>query len=750
VAFLVKYAAQRDLVPIEFRLAGAALGGLVLLGLGWRLRGRAAGYGLGLQGGGIGILYLVVYGAAKLYHLLPIPLSLALMVALVALSGLLAVLQDARMLAVFGVVGGFLAPVLMSTGEGSHVMLFSYYGLLNAGILGISWYKAWRELNLLGFFFTFGIGTLWGSQGYQPEHFATTEPFLILYFLFYLTIAVLFAHRQPLQLRGLIDGPLVFGLPLVATGLQYAMVREMEYGMAISACVLGLLYLSLATILWKRVAVGMRLLCEAFLALGVMFATMTIPLALDPRWTTAVWALEGGAMVWVGVRQQRLLARLSGVLLQLGAAWTFVDGAFYPLGAMAFLNSWFFGCLFLAAAALFSSYCLQRGGEVLRWWERYLHLPLLIWGLGWWYVGGLRECDRHLKHLRPHNGFLLFGSASTVAMTIIAARSKWRQLAVAQSVHLGVMVLAMAAGLFSIPHDSHLLASWGLLAWAVATYCQYRMLRQFDDLWPERLAGYWHAATLWLLLLLGCLEGAWLTDVVLELAEVWSIMIWGVLPAGMVLLVIRLGDRPAWPLGRWHRYYRGWGIGLPALLLAVWSVFGLTQAGDPAPLPYLPILNPLELSLLFVILVLLSWTLASARGRCHPLAFLPERALFWLVAALVFLWANGAVARSVHYFGDIPYTIESLYHSVVFQAAVAALWSFGALSITVWAARTGNRAVWCCGAVLLGLVVVKLFLVDLAGTGTIARIVSFLVVGVLMLVIGYFSPMPPKKMEEAE
>lgn len=61
--------------------------------------------------------------------------------------------------------------------------------------------------------------------------------------------------------------------------------------------------------------------------------------------------------------------------------------------------------------------------------------------------------------------------------------------------------------------------------------------------------------------------------------------------------------------------------------------------------------------------------------------------------------------------------------------------------------RRGVREVWFGGAVLLSGVVLKLFIVDLSGTGTIARIVSFLAVGVLMLLIGYFSPLPPNPAE---
>jgi uncharacterized membrane protein len=116
---------------------------------------------------------------------------------------------------------------------------------------------------------------------------------------------------------------------------------------------------------------------------------------------------------------------------------------------------------------------------------------------------------------------------------------------------------------------------------------------------------------------------------------------------------------------------------------------------------------------------------------------------------LFFFWLNSVVARSVHFYAGIPYQPESLYSSVIFQAALAALWGFGALAITIWAARKGSRSVWGVGAALLGMVVLKLFVVDLSGTGTIARIVSFLVVGVLMLIIGYFSPLPPKIEEKS-
>ncbi|VFS47403.1 Predicted membrane protein [Budvicia aquatica] len=91
------------------------------------------------------------------------------MVVICAASVGLAVMQRALSLAVLASIGGYLAPVMLSTGSGDHVGLFSYYLLISVGILAISVWQSWRVLNLIGFAFTFGIATLWGANNYQPR-----------------------------------------------------------------------------------------------------------------------------------------------------------------------------------------------------------------------------------------------------------------------------------------------------------------------------------------------------------------------------------------------------------------------------------------------------------------------------------------------------------------------------------------------------------------------------------------------------
>nr|WP_321464401.1 DUF2339 domain-containing protein [uncultured Desulfobulbus sp.] len=738
VGFLLKYAAQNNMLPIELRLAGVAACGLVMLIIGWRLRGNHRLYGLGLEGGGIGVLYLVVYAAAKYYPLIPGPMALAIMVGLVAFSGLLAVLQDSRGLALSGSIGGFLAPVLMAEGGGSHVLLFSYYGLLNCGILGIAWFKAWRELNLVGLVFTFGLFSLWLSADYTPALFASTEPFLIGFFLLYCLIGVLFALRQPLNLRGFIDGPLVFGLPIVFSSLQASLTHEYRYGMAYSALGLGAWYIGLARLLWNRFSEGIRLVTEAFLALGVVFASLAIPLGLDPHWTTAAWALEGAAMIWIGVRQKRMAARIFGLILQAGAAVAFVDQTTLPPGSLLFANRVYLSCGLIGIAALFSSHWFDRLGERARTWEQPLPLALMSWGLLWWYVGGMADLERHWQLIQPEPAFLLYACLTSATLAWICTRYQWQRLGLALLLLLPMMALVFAN---QVVEHHLLLDRLGWLAWPLAFILQYGLVKKYERLWPERTGMVVHCASLWLLLLVMSTETGFRVDRIAGLTGAWSAAAWALVPTMMLYLLEFQGQHLAWPVQSSPRLYHGIATDVPVLALLLWSLGSFAASGNPAPLPYIPFLNPLELiELAILLLALLRWL--------RKTTVWPPKAQLLLPGLIAFSWLNVVTGRSVHFFTRIPYTMEALFASHVFQAAIAALWALQALSLTVFGARREQRRTWLTGAVLLALVVCKLFVIDLSGTGSIGRIISFLVVGLLMLVIGYFAPLPPKTTNE--
>src|SRR5688572_12000600 len=117
VAFLLRFSAEAGMLPIEYRLMGVIACAMVMLAIGWRLRLSRPDFAMAVQGGAVGVLYLTIFAAFRLYDLLPAAPALALMLMVVGLSGALAVLQDQVSLAMLGTTGGFLAPVLASTGS---------------------------------------------------------------------------------------------------------------------------------------------------------------------------------------------------------------------------------------------------------------------------------------------------------------------------------------------------------------------------------------------------------------------------------------------------------------------------------------------------------------------------------------------------------------------------------------------------------------------------------------------------------
>jgi uncharacterized membrane protein len=743
VAFLVRYAAEHVDVPIELRLAGVAIGAIVLLVLGWRLRERAGGYGLVLQGGGVGVLYLVVFGALKIWKLLPAELAFVLLVAIALASAILAVAQDSRSLAVAGVTGGFLAPILASSGGGSHVMLFSFYLVLDIGVLVVAWYKAWRALNLLAFAFTFGIGAIWGAEGYRPEHFATTEPFLVAFFLLYVAIAVLYALRRAPSLKDPVDNILVFANPLVAAGLQLGMVKDIEYGAAWSAVAIGAFYIVLAHQLWRRQRETLQLLVECFLALGVAFATLAIPLAFDGRWTAASWALEGAAALWVGTRQNRRLPRWLGLMLQPAAGIAFLSGAHGYNPALAVLNSGFVGGMTIALSALFCSLYLSRTRTSD---EPDLVAPALFaWGTAWWLGTGWYELEHFAVREWLSGGQLLYAAATSVLYVLAHRRLQWTLAAYGALVFVPLMALWIAIWAHEYAHP---FAQSGVAAWPVAFVVLYWMLAKVEDSVVRALALASHCVALWVLSIVAGWECAWQIDAAVGEGRIWADIGRPLVPAVLAAWIATRHDPKRWPLEPHLRVYLAYALAPIMLALWLWVLYiNFASNGNPAPLPYVPLLNPLDLSIALIAVIFLTWQRALLRNDPPAaLAQAIQTAPVWL-GATAFLWANGVLLRSLHHYADIPFHLDTMLRSTLVQASFSVFWSVLALGAMVFSNRKRIRSLWVCGAVLLAVVVVKLFIIDLSKISGIERIVSFLGVGVLLLVIGYFAPVPPPRKE---
>lgn len=548
VAFLLKYVAERTVVPVEVRYLGVLAAALVMLLLGWRLRHRRPGYAISMQGGGVGLLYLTLFAAMRLHQLLPPSVVLMCLIGMVFVAAALAVIQNALALAVIGVIGGFAAPILTSTGSGSHVHLFAYYLLLNLGILGMAWFKSWRLLNVLGFVATFAVGSLWGHQFYQPAYFKTVEPFLIAHFLLYVLIAVLFAFRQPPKLKGINDGTLIFGTPIVVFALQAGLVQDMAYGLAYSALVMGLFYGLLAGLIKQLHRPFFTHLIESFVALGVGFATMAIPLGFDGRVTSAMWVAEASALVWVGVRQSRLLPRLSGyALAAMGCVAFFLES---PGGGdlLPFVNADFIGVLLVVAASGFMGWYVRRHDHRLSPFET-TWIPRLMWlnAVLWWLGGSLVELHRHF----PAQVYLIqqLWLMVTVVWLLVMAQRLTDGLMVVYALLIQCLMLPLllitATGVVTDPFIH--VRFMGLLAVALFYVAMSLFWRRHD--WPSSPPWLVNGINRTLLSRLVMAVGVvlWLTGLTIEIQQwyefhqlLWMMLMMAVTAAALLIIGHRL------------------------------------------------------------------------------------------------------------------------------------------------------------------------------------------------------------------
>ncbi|HEY0169810.1 MAG TPA: DUF2339 domain-containing protein [Pyrinomonadaceae bacterium] len=385
VAFALKYAFENEWVGPGARVGLGALAGLGLLGVGERLRRKGLRpFAYVLSGGGVLILYLSIYAAYNFYGLISQPPAFLMMTLVTAGAVLLAVRQNALPVAVLALVGGFLTPVLISTGRDNQVALFTYVSLLDAGVLAVGYFRRWRTLDFLSFAATVLMTFGWAVIHYDDEKLWTTLFFLALLFTLYSLLAV-FHNVLPRRRSRWFDVALLASNATFYFAASYGLLYGAGYERALPAAlalVLSAYFGALSYAARGRCSED-RLLAYAYVGAAVTFLTAAVAIQLELQWVTIVWAVEGLMLTWVGLRTGEGAARRAAVAVfgVASAHWLFEDAqqfAFSPQSladgtAAAFVpvaNSRAVSCLVLVgalalAARLYRSarYAEPRGGR---------------------------------------------------------------------------------------------------------------------------------------------------------------------------------------------------------------------------------------------------------------------------------------------------------------------------------------------------------------------------------------------------
>lgn len=364
-AFFLKYAFENRWIGELGRVTLGVLAGVLFtwLGLerhrrGWRYLSQI------LTVGGITLLYLSTYGAFGYYHLIDSRAAFVFMAILVAEACLLASVYNAPAIASMALLGGFLVPVLLSTGRDQYRVLFTYLVALDVGVLGLVITRRWRWIGSIAFAGTQLLFWLWYGEHYHPEKRAAVLAFQATVFLVFL-MADLAPHLRK-RAPGAEEWIRLITNAFVFYATCYSLLEsDHRDWMGAFALLMAIAYAALARLeLALRPAAPRMVLVT--LGTALTFVTLAIPIQLESNWITIGWSVEALVLLWAsfetGVPRLRELSAAVFVLALI--RFLFWDA---PWGSRPtftpVLNRYFLGMLVVAV-------CLARAAHLCR-----RHLP---------------------------------------------------------------------------------------------------------------------------------------------------------------------------------------------------------------------------------------------------------------------------------------------------------------------------------------------------------------------------------------
>ena len=307
VSYFLKYAFDNNWIGPGGRVTIGLLAGIVVVVGSERF--RTGGYQLfsySLKAVGIGVMYLSLWAAFHVYGLIPSGIAFTAMLAVTASTAVLAIAQNAEILAAFALTGGFSTPLLLSTGQNRELELFSYIALLDMAAVVMVARKPWRRLLVLSYLGTLMLYIGWYAEFYNRGQLNLTVAFATLFFVIF-AVAPLVARQPEGEAAPFAAIPLF--LAFVNAGVYflqvYVIFEEIDkHAMAWFALALAAVYIFLSRQAREYYPDkdNVQRLHYLHLALAIGFITIAIPIRLDGHWITIGWLVEAAVLLWLSDR----------------------------------------------------------------------------------------------------------------------------------------------------------------------------------------------------------------------------------------------------------------------------------------------------------------------------------------------------------------------------------------------------------------------------------------------------------------
>lgn len=313
ISFFLKYAFDNEWVGYTGRIILGIVAGIALLGIGELLRKKYMVYSQVLSGGGIAILYLSIYAAYSWYDLISQPVAFGAMILITLVSGFLSVWSGEPALVIMGSIGGFLTPVLIGSKDSNLYTLFTYLVLLDLGVLGVSFFKKWRALNLIGIIGTQIYLLSWRALGVEAQEIWPLAVYTNIFFIIF-TIAIV-AHNILKKIKSEFYDLLLLLVNSIATFLIiYDLFDGNKIGLSFYALVLAMIYFVIAYISFANNKEDKAL--ALFLpGLSVTFLTISLGIMFRQHWITIAWAVEACILSFISFQLRQKNFRIFSLIM---------------------------------------------------------------------------------------------------------------------------------------------------------------------------------------------------------------------------------------------------------------------------------------------------------------------------------------------------------------------------------------------------------------------------------------------------
>lgn len=413
ISFFVKYAIDKEWINEIARVGIGILSGLVLLAVSHKLRKKFAAFSSVLVAGAISVFYFTIAIAFHDYHIFNQTAAFIIMTVITIFSAVIALSYNRVELAILSLIGGFGVPFMISTGEGNHVVLFTYILILDCGILAISYFKKWNILTLLAFIFTTLLYSSWMSLMIleNQNHYESAFLFATLFY-FVFSNAVFLGNARNQWVYSKLDYFLLLSNTFVFFSLGITLMDF--WGVLLKGLFtisLAMYNLIFALILYRKYKLERT---AVFLLFGITltFITLTIPIQFEGNHITLFWAAEAVVLIWLATQSKIHTFRLGAVLVQILALISlFMDWANIYVSSAGVSYTGTLNTVFISGAAIVISLSLCY--LIARKETQFTVLPnvninlsdyknsLLIAAILVGYLSGIQEIYYHSHNLIP-------------------------------------------------------------------------------------------------------------------------------------------------------------------------------------------------------------------------------------------------------------------------------------------------------------------------------------------------------------